>query len=302
MSPLFSTGKRSSSSTPTSSFLSRLPSYNSSSSTVSHSTRAPVPRTHLSTDYSLNSNPPPYDGSSTNSPVPTPSTSWTSEMSALADRIKDHHASIDGCPVNSLDRKSIAQGMKLFAVAADEFENGSPSIALDIYLSGIDKVLMALPYKTDPMTKQALRDKLTRSSEGVDKFKRLMQVIINTTVTFAILIKQSPLPDIVCFMFTCVVQFFVWIDGQYHIVNKVQDLGIECVKLMLKMDEQYHLHELASEAIYVFVAAGIKAAVAYKEAPAFRDGLGRVFSDPIKFYREDHREECQTKSSSRWTW
>lgn len=81
----------------------------------------------------------PYGGGG--SPIPTPSTSWTSEMSVLADKIRDDTAHT----VDSLDRRSISQGMKLVAIAADEYEDGNNTVALDIYLSGIDKILMALP-------------------------------------------------------------------------------------------------------------------------------------------------------------
>jgi hypothetical protein len=128
------------------------------------------------------------------SPTPTPSTSWTSEMSAFVDKLRDDAAAIVGstkyqsqqhqlqCP--PLDRKSVSQGMKLVAIAADEYEDGNDDVALDIYLSGIDKILMALPSKslkhhlcdshlvadcfgmmidkTDPRTKLAIREKLQR--------------------------------------------------------------------------------------------------------------------------------------------
>jgi hypothetical protein len=135
------------------------------------------------------------------SPTPTPSTSWTSEMSAFVDKLRDDAASIVGSAkyqqqklqqqqqqqqVPPLDRRSVSQGMKLVAIAADEYEEGNDDVALDIYLSGIDKILMALPSKsidaypprlhfvclftdgfilidkTDPRTKLALREKLLR--------------------------------------------------------------------------------------------------------------------------------------------
>ncbi|KAL0091839.1 hypothetical protein J3Q64DRAFT_1635461 [Phycomyces blakesleeanus] len=47
--------------------------------------------------------------------------------------------------MSSLDRKSIAQGMRLVSIAADEYDEGNEALGLEIYLSGIDKVLMALP-------------------------------------------------------------------------------------------------------------------------------------------------------------
>lgn len=88
------------------------------------------------------------------SPTPTPSTSWTSEMSALAEKIKDDVTSTfkgsKTAPTSqqlNIDRHSISQGMKLVSIAADEYEEGNESDALGIYLTGVDKILMALPSK-----------------------------------------------------------------------------------------------------------------------------------------------------------
>lgn len=90
-------------------------------------------------------------------PQPKPSTSWTTQMSTLANKIRDNAASMNAIMANtsdtsvaeSLDRKSISQGMKLVAIAADEFDEGNDTVALEIYLSGIDKILMALPSKCE---------------------------------------------------------------------------------------------------------------------------------------------------------
>ena len=68
-------------------------------------------------------------------------------MSVLADKIRDDAAALSSQPFEMLDRRSISQGMKLVAIAADEYEDGNMAVALDIYLSGIDKILMALPSK-----------------------------------------------------------------------------------------------------------------------------------------------------------
>jgi hypothetical protein len=97
--------------------------------------------------------PPPYDtmqirnGNST--PTPTPSTSWTTEMSALAEKIRDDvtNSLKNNKQQANIDRHSISQGMKLVSIAADEYEGGNESTALEIYLTGIDKIIMALPSK-----------------------------------------------------------------------------------------------------------------------------------------------------------
>lgn len=101
--------------------------------------------------------PPPYDTQQQqllqmHSPVPSPSTSWTSEMSAFAEKIKDDVTSSfkggkKSVSTSQIDRYSISQGMKLVSIAADEYEQGNGSVALGIYLTGIDKILMALPSK-----------------------------------------------------------------------------------------------------------------------------------------------------------
>ncbi|ORZ10197.1 hypothetical protein BCR42DRAFT_381147 [Absidia repens] len=301
------------------------------------------------------------------SPTPTPSTSWTSEMSAFVDKLRDDAAAIVGSTkyqsqqqilqASPLDRRSVSQGMKLVAIAADEYEEGNDDVALDVYLSGIDKILMALPNKTDPRTKMALREKLqsveervgilnlaiqykqlpsinldsrnedddindsatlseqstttttttttttsmfsristtinTISSIGsttvkaweannaamqtydhqdpIQRFKRFGRFVINTSVTCAVLIKQSPIPDIIGLICSYLSHLLSYLDHQYEVREKMQWAGIECVKMLLAADEHYHLHEIASETIYMLIAASLKAAVAFKESPSYR--------------------------------
>ncbi|KAI8340380.1 hypothetical protein EDC96DRAFT_416666, partial [Choanephora cucurbitarum] len=76
---------------------------------------------------------------------------WTSEMSALAEKIKDDVTNtLKGNSKSNqqqVDRYGISQGMKLVSIAADEYEGGNESVALNLYLTGVDKILMALPSK-----------------------------------------------------------------------------------------------------------------------------------------------------------
>lgn len=98
--------------------------------------------------------------------------------------------------------------------------------------------------------------------------------------------------DIAYFLFGYLVQILLWIDSQYHLAQKAQDLSVECVKLILKADEQYHLHEFASEAMYMLIAAGLKAAVAYKETPGYREQI-----DQLQYYEDDEGPVLTTKQS-----
>lgn len=49
--------------------------------------------------------------------------------------------------VAKLDRQSIVQGLRMVDLAAIEYQEGNDSIALDIYLHGLDKIVMGLPGK-----------------------------------------------------------------------------------------------------------------------------------------------------------
>jgi hypothetical protein len=78
------------------------------------------------------------------------------------------------------------------------------------------------------------------------------------------------------------------VDAQYHVNEKVQDLGIQCIKLGLQVDERYRLHEFLSEGLYMLVAAGLKAAVAFKETPRYK-GDQAVYS--TSRHTHHHRSE-----------
>lgn len=74
-------------------------------------------------------------------PSPPPYDSWT-----LSDTEKKNKKP-NTINSSSVNRQCISQGMKLVSIAADEYEDGNESMALDIYLTGVDKILMALPSK-----------------------------------------------------------------------------------------------------------------------------------------------------------
>lgn len=54
---------------------------------------------------------------------------------------------MDSMYTSKLDRHSLSQGIKLISIGADEYEEGNDSTALNIYLTGIDMIIMALPSK-----------------------------------------------------------------------------------------------------------------------------------------------------------
>jgi hypothetical protein len=91
--------------------------------------------------------PPPYDTFKPNSPRPSHST--PSYRQQLVDKIRDTTSRLGYKDYSkpTVDRKSLSQGMKLVEIAVEEFESGNEAIALDVYLSGLDKIIMCLPSK-----------------------------------------------------------------------------------------------------------------------------------------------------------
>ncbi|KAG2235445.1 hypothetical protein INT48_007843, partial [Thamnidium elegans] len=233
-----------------------------------------------------------------------------------------------------VDRKGISSSIKLLEVAADEFDSGNEEIALDIYLAGLEKIIMSLPNLKDQTTKQALREKLisleervgitsklqvndnqrmesidqvstssdtfiTRfltlsnilmtSSSGEDKqikqfdslskLKQVGRVMTEFIVQCVILFKQSPLPGLLYILFSYFAQLILWIDRYTRFSEKLQCVGISCIKQLLKADEKYHLHELASETFFTFVSASLRALVAYKETPGYNDSNIQTTAD-----------------------
>lgn len=77
--------------------------------------------------------------------------------------------------------------------------------------------------------------------------------------------------DLVLFLFGYLFQLFLWVDAQYHFREKFQDFTIYCIKYGIEADEKYHLHEYITEGIYMMIVAGLKAVVAFKETPRYKE-------------------------------
>lgn len=88
--------------------------------------------------------------SSTDHPPPYDNAPQKSTYTQLVDKLIDTTTSNKWgyyLASRSVDRKSLSQGVKLVEIAVDEFETGNEAIGLDVYLAGLDKIIMALPSK-----------------------------------------------------------------------------------------------------------------------------------------------------------
>lgn len=85
--------------------------------------------------------------SSDSRPPPSYSSVQTSSSLVVSGGLdsKSIIANIEAKKVTKLDRQSIIQGLRMVDLAAVEYQEGNDSIALDIYLHGLDKIVMGLP-------------------------------------------------------------------------------------------------------------------------------------------------------------
>lgn len=267
-----------------------------------------------------------------------------------------------------INRQSIMQGIKLVGIAADEFDSGNEAIGLDVYLSGLDKIIMSLPNLKDEKTKSALKDKLlsledrvgivskfqleindnsavsitsnsshkdlpnkfallsqmltptwittilntqqgnqevvegrevvyasrrTHEGDSLAKFKQLGRAITDILVQCVVLFKQSPLPGMLYLLFSYFLQILFLLNQHFQVIEKIQNVGVICIKKLLAADEKYHLHEFASEALYTLVSATLKAVVAYKETPGFMERAEQ---------RQPESQQQQQVMKSNWIW
>lgn len=51
-----------------------------------------------------------------------------------------------------VDKQGISAGIKLVDIALEEFDRGNEALGLDIYLSGLDKIIMSLPSKLESVS------------------------------------------------------------------------------------------------------------------------------------------------------
>lgn len=146
--------------------------------------------------------------------------------------------------------------------------------------------------------------KYPNDNDTVQRFKQFSQVIIQATVTLAILIKQSPIPGLLAFCFSYFMHLLLWVDACYGVREKAQDFGIASIKLLIEADEQYRLHEFISEFIFMVVAATLKAVVAYKETPRYspRSPPPVRRSSGVKIVEVEDVDTTNNNHTIGWVW
>ncbi|CAG8574029.1 16924_t:CDS:2 [Dentiscutata heterogama] len=199
-------------------------------------------------------------------------------------------------PSNKLNRKKIDQAIAFSAFAVEEDHQGNPDCALDLYLLGLEHMLEALPIHADQSRKEALVAKLrdfmdrTGLTEEVNENTNpkkgqvsstsersrtegpgISQHIIQAAITSAVALKQSPIPDAISATVNYTMNKIKTIDEAYGLQDKAWEISRTGINLALEIDQQYNVHEKVGNALFVGLAAAMKAGIAYKDSPSYRD-------------------------------
>ncbi|CAH1762359.1 7796_t:CDS:2 [Entrophospora sp. SA101] len=159
-------------------------------------------------------------------------------------------------PLNRMNRKKIDQD-------EEEDNQGNHECALYFYFTAIENMLKAMP----DALKTKLRDFISRT--GLTE--EMINHIIQAAITGAVALKQSPIPDAISATVNYTMKKIKNIDEVYGLQDKAWEISRSGINLAFEIDQQYSVHEKVSNILFTSMAAAIKAGVAYKNSPSYKE-------------------------------
>lgn len=224
------------------------------------------------------------------SPSPSPSPS------------SHHHHHRRKKHLNKINRKKVDDAITLSAFAVEEDNQGNHDVAIEFYLNAIENMLEALPIHANQSRKDALKNKLrdfmdregltddfmesTNASSAAKAIEReenklnnqnktsgpgISDHIIQAAITSAVALKQSPIPDAISATVNYTMRKIQKIDETYGLQNKAWEISRSGINKALEIDQQYNVHQKVGNAFFVGIAAAMKAGIAYKDSPSYRE-------------------------------
>ncbi|PKY38989.1 hypothetical protein RhiirA4_311988 [Rhizophagus irregularis] len=199
---------------------------------------------------------------------------------------------------NKINRKKVDEAITLSAFAVQADNQGNHDVAMDYYLTAIENMLDALPIHSNQSRKDALKNKLrdfmdregltddfmesTNASSAAkaaerEKYKSafstnaISENIIQAAITSAVALKQSPIPDAISATVNYTMKKIQKIDETYGLQDKAWEISRTGINLALEIDQQYNVHEKVGNALFTGLAAAMKAGIAYKDSPSYRE-------------------------------
>ncbi|RIA95768.1 hypothetical protein C1645_733780 [Glomus cerebriforme] len=208
---------------------------------------------------------------------------------------------------NKINRKKVDDAITLSAFAVEEDNQGNHEVAIEYYLSAIESMLEALPIHTNQSRKDALKNKLrdfmdregltddfmestnaSSAAKAAEREKGFRSSFINTSgiseniiqaaITSAVALKQSPIPDAISATVNYTMKKIQKIDQAYGLQDKAWEISRTGINMALEIDQQYNVHEKVGNALFTGIAAAMKAGIAYKDSPSYRE-LQRMRSE-----------------------
>lgn len=212
-------------------------------------------------------------------------------------------------PSNKINRKKIDQAIAFSAYSVEEDHQENSDCALELYLMALEHMLEALPIH-EQSRKDALKNKLkefmdrtglteeltesTNSSSSSPephqdakkcectsstwsqpsrsiRNSKISHHIINAAITSAVALKQSPIPDAVSATVNYTMRKIKNIDETYGLQDKAWEISRTGINMALEIDQQYNVHEKVGNALFTGLAAAMKAGIAYKDSPSYRE-------------------------------
>ncbi|KAG1439846.1 hypothetical protein G6F56_012148 [Rhizopus delemar] len=231
--------------------------------------------------YSLSAPPPPYENIVQEKKKYSFSSIWkrASFSSVYSEPVVEMSPTM-------IDKEQVEQGITLLNIATDmNNARSNPSMAFDLYLMGLEKIMSALPLDSDPCAKLALERKLMLLKEAhqleikeVEKEeqekpirRQFSDLVINAAILGAVALKKSPIPDALSGIINYAVDSIQTIDERHQIRKRTWDLATFGISKAVEMDRQFEIHQLVTEAIYTGFSAFIKAGLAYAETPGYHN-------------------------------
>jgi hypothetical protein len=108
-------------------------------------------------------------------------------------------------------------------------------------------------------------------NSGFISTSAISENIIQAAITSAVALKQSPIPDAISATVNYTMKKIQKIDQTYGLQDKAWEISRSGINMALEIDQQYNVHEKVGNALFTGLAAAMKAGIAYKDSPSYRE-------------------------------
>ncbi|KAL1915803.1 uncharacterized protein VTP21DRAFT_6191 [Calcarisporiella thermophila] len=182
--------------------------------------------------------------------------------------------------MGKINKRAVDQAITLLSMTIEENEAGNNEMAWGLYLTGVEKLLNAVPLETDEESRAALQRKLhswlinnnmLSPHQPVNNSLSLSETIIQFAVRAAIALKQSPVPDAIAHTAGSIWTTIRLIESRYSVRERFWNTTRDMLGWCLDIGARHQVHRLLSDVVYTCTAVVVNAGVAYRDAPGYKE-------------------------------